>query len=586
MLNWTFAENEPDSELRSRLDELTGRWADVESRDLASILKENRHRTVIRLASENSATAWILKKYRHRGAATQLRHGLGSSHARREYRALQRVSEWGLRAPRPLAFGEERKGLLVSEGALVMEEVPEAAPLTTRLVELFGRGGPEDLETARAALFAAGHAARIFHERGGHHPDLHGGNFLCSKGEPGLFVIDLHSCRFPGYVPHWLRRRGLSKVYHSFYGIVPRDELRWTLAGYLADSGDGPVDFGEDFDAHATRGAEFTARVSELEQTVQGIAAALERRRLRSRTRRCVCESTLFGIRHEGRRRIYHRRSFSPSDLKGLINEDEHPPAGASVLKRSRRGWVARVALEDDGARGHAEVVVKFRRYSWIARLGACLSAHPLRRAWIALRGFVVRELPAPEGLALVESRSVGLVERAWLIQEAVDGEALDRFLWDHYGPGRGEFDRDGAFRRSLAVVLGRLVRRLHDAGVRTHDLSPQNVLVEGDGIVSGEPRVRFVDLDDVRFGSPDGPGDERRAANLIQLGNLPEGHIRSFDLLRALRAYDGASGRFYSGRWIHRLRRSLLAEAFRTLQRMTAQGVEDEVGAEEPSSV
>lgn len=93
--------------------------------------------------------------------------------------------------------------------------------------------------------------------------------------------------------------------------------------------------------------------------------------------------------------------------------------------------------------------------------------------------------------------------------------------------------------RRELAAVLGGLVRRLHEAGVRLDDPHQRNFLVRG---AASQPEVIPVDLRDVRcLRRPLGPAARRRNLLLLYqtLGLLGTRSLR----LRFLKAYlPGAS--------------------------------------------
>ena len=369
-------------------------------------------------------------------------------------------------------------------------------------------------------------------------------------------------------------------------------ELRWFLCGYLMDSNSQP-------DAESLQSEEqVQSLLSErkwrmllqIEKDALGMAEKMERRRLKSRTKRCLKNSTSFKINRKGARRVFHLQSFPLSSSEDLA---EQIPGG-EFIKVSNRGWVAR--NESTGR----ELVVKFCRYSFLEKLAALFGSHRLKRAWVACHGLRVRLLPTPLGLALVEQRRWGLLECAWLIQEAVPGgRSLDQYLWQEYGSEKIFSGTKARNKFSVAREIGTLLRRLHDSGIRMHDFSPQNVLVlpqllnsdpkngsnrpgkdvqkeleEGE-IASLQFAIKdhplwFVDLDDVRFRQS--LNRRCRERNLIQIGNLPEGHVSVADRLRALRTYDAGEKDFYRRDCISQLRHGLHAEAFRTIQRMTRQ--------------
>jgi hypothetical protein len=121
-----------------------------------------------------------------------------------------------------------------------------------------------------------------------------------------------------------------------------------------------------------------------------------------------------------------------------------------------------------------------------------------------------------------------------------------------------------------LAQALGRLVRSLHDAGLSPHDLSPQNLLVRpallGSPPPGFDPPVLVTDLDHLYLWKPVSERSRRRS--LAQVGNLPEGHVSWSDLWRGLSAYDRGEERFCRRDFALDLRRRLVAEHWRVLER------------------
>jgi tRNA A-37 threonylcarbamoyl transferase component Bud32 len=296
--------------------------------------------------------------------------------------------------------------------------------------------------------------------------------------------------------------------------------------------------------------------------------ASRERQRLESRSKRCLKRSTLFDVVKEGETRTYHLRARSRKELAALWTRD---PRG-KLLKRSSRGWVAAA-----GAAG-ADVCVKYRAYTWPESLLSLVRAHRLRRAYTAGHALRVRGIASPRVIALHERRPLGCVREAHLVTELIPGATrLDRHLMDEYW-GKPRLSGPSSRRKhDLARRIGRFVRALHDAKISAGDLSPQNLLVTAGAAEetpeTGLPPLHLVDLDDVHVAED--VSLRERGRNLVQLGNLPEGHITTVDLLRALRAYAGGDERYWNRRWIHELREALLDEHLRVVVRRAAGGRE-----------
>ena len=78
--------------------------------------------------------------------------------------------------------------------------------------------------------------------------------------------------------------------------------------------------------------------------------------------------------------------------------------------------------------------------------------------------------------------------------------------------------------------------------------------------------KLHLVDLDHLYLWQP--LWMRGRCKNLVQVGNLPEGHISTCDLLRGLHAYARGEARFWSHDWMSRLRLQLLDEHLRVILR------------------
>jgi tRNA A-37 threonylcarbamoyl transferase component Bud32 len=542
-------------------------------------LKENRLRTVLLVDPPDrpeGTPRWVIKSYRHIRLVDRWRHAVVQSSAAREYHILRRLHEHGFPVPRPLAYGLRHQAGVVVEGLLIMEEIPDARNFHDDVKVLHASGARREL---RSLLIRIGHIVRGLHDRGIWHPDLHPGNFLV-RGEAEAYLIDLHSCLFPGVMPRFLRVRSVAEMAY-LREVLPDSDFRWLLAGYLFTSSTdaspieqlkqkGVVPQMELVPGSSVLPPGFMARIVEFERPVCRRYARRLRRRLRSRTQRCLMHSTTFTVERSNGLKWYRRRAAPREVLDPHVSRSFEGDA----IKIRESGQVVRADLGELGS-----VIVKYRRYGWRSSLASLCAAHRLKVAWIAAHGLGVRLLPTPEALALVERRTLGCVREAWLfVRECEDAEPLDQFLW-HAKTPLGE-PINPAERQALARHLGELLRKLHEMGVRPHDLSPQNILVKRDalaGLVEGVSRnaesapplaIAFIDLDDMRFRGH--VVDAKRMRNLVQVGNLPEGHVSVTDRLRALRAYDGGRHVYYSPARIRALRVALLEEAYRTINRMT----------------
>jgi hypothetical protein len=175
---------------------------------------------------------------------------------------------------------------------------------------------------ARALVERAGRLIRAFHDRGISHGDLHSGNLLVAPGPGdrcGLDVIDLHS------EGRALRRGGPTRAVAAFArrGHGARRQLRLLLA-YLGVRPDRRV-------------------LARSWAAVEAGVAARERRRLRSRGRRCIEESQTFTA-DVGPFTGWRRRDTGVEVLVAALAAHDRALAarGPTVLKDGRKSRVTR----------------------------------------------------------------------------------------------------------------------------------------------------------------------------------------------------------------------------------------------------
>jgi tRNA A-37 threonylcarbamoyl transferase component Bud32 len=135
--------------------------------------------------------------------------------------------------------------------------------------------------------------------------------------------------------------------------------------------------------------------------------------------------------------------------------------------------------------------------------------------------------------LALGESRSLAHAGESYLITASLEGtQPLNLFLAATL-PSLPE-SRRTRLRQRLATELGRLVARIHSAGILHNDLHAANLLVR----VEDDDRISLyvIDLSSVRLGAPLDWATSRR--NLVMLNGWFVPRVSRADRLRFWRAY------------------------------------------------
>jgi len=412
--------------------------------DSVEVLKSNPARTVMSLAGDIPV---IVKRYNVRTAGECLKHIVAPSKAAAAFRAFRLCAEKAIPVSQILAWGEDRSGALLRRSCIIERRIDNAVPLGEYIADHFsGAAGGR-----RASIMqAVGSLLAEIHAAGLSHPDFHPGNILVrwtASGEPELFVVDLHPVRRLRLLRSRRRVKDIAKLYHSLRPVAQDDDLKELLAAYSEAA--GPFRVPE-------------ARIARL-------ARKLESTRLRSRTKRCVKQSSQFTKERVNGLTVYRRRDWPTDELQAALREHEEARTlrDARLVKESRKSWVTVVPCS---ARRYSEkLVVKEPRLrvSFKGRRGT-VNILRMRRAWIAANAFTVRGFSVPQHLALVEKRFLGIPRRAWLVSRYLQNAPdLDRYLESHP-------DLPSGFLNQLAGTVSKLFR----SGIYHNDLSGKNILI------------------------------------------------------------------------------------------------------------
>ncbi len=464
-------------------------------------------------ATAGGAT-FLLKHYHSAGLVNALKYTILPTRASTEWKVMQRFNELGIPTARPIIFGEKRRlGFLADSffAASFIDDSKSYGPFTLKLM----RQGLWN-ETIKTVLFSK--LARLtaqLHEASVFHADFHLGNVLVSNQKspsPDLHVIDLHTV----YFPRRLKRRqillNLARVAESIRQLGA-DQVPIFLDMYL-DLRPG-----------------FAPSTKDLAAEVGRLVAALDRRKIKSRTRRCLLRSSRFTPARRGRFKMNLRRTVTPQEVIDIISaHDSVAPSGDSrLIPPSNKNKVT--ALKATISSGPTKFCVKeYRPRSIVRRLLPLASE--AKRSWIAGLGLEVRQTPTPETVAWVRGQG-----REFIITRFIEGAFK---LHDYALRARMELPIEErlAFVDALTADVAGFIRHIHETGVCHHDLCEQNILVAGKG-----PRrtLYLIDLDTVTFRRRLSYG--RIVKNLVQLGHLP-GDVGVLVKARFLTLYTGQTPR------------------------------------------
>src|SRR4030042_698260 len=236
------------------------------------------------------------------------------------------------------------------------------------------------------------------HRSGLLHQDLHAGNFLWD-GE-SFFIIDLHRARLLHSLSLNQRLWNLSHLFHSLRSIwEEKEQLRFLDQYFEGDSVS-------------------SQKKKEYLMKIHSWMVRLQKRQWRSRTKRCLKESTEFSVKKEKGITIYLRNDLSLDRLKKVIESHlafvrEKP---SDLLKNSPEVKV--FLIEDEKGRVY---VKQFCYPHFWERMKDNFSLSKGLKAWLGGNGLGVRGVASVRPLALVENRAWLGVEEGSLLMEALD---------------------------------------------------------------------------------------------------------------------------------------------------------------------
>jgi len=360
------------------------------------------------------------------------------SKGRREFRIASRLERENLNIPRPLGWMERTRSGLVGESYYISEAIGKGVSLI------------EEAAKSRELhmILQLATTVRRFQDAGLFHQDLHGGNFLW-EGD-SLFLTDLHRAKIVKRLSPEQKLWNLAHLFHSLRSAWGEREQLQFLAHFdersLSDS----------------------QRKEILFQKIYPVMDRLQRRQWRSRTKRCLKESTEFTVHTEKGVRYFHRRDFSTEDLGRVLEEhrDLVRKSSSSLVKNSPE-----VVVSILGNRGGKICLKQFCYPHLWDRLKEHFRSSKGIKAWVAANGIRARGLASLKPLALLEKKNwVGLKESVLFMEALAEDEEMDRYILK----GFGDLRRKRLFIKTFACWL----RSLHKMDLYHKDMKTCNILV------------------------------------------------------------------------------------------------------------
>jgi tRNA A-37 threonylcarbamoyl transferase component Bud32 len=435
----------------------------------------------------------FFKRDRSRGWIESFKYFLFRSKARKEYFIADQLRKKNLNIPNPLGWMEKTRVGFVKESYYLSEAMGNGTSFIQDPVKKM-----ED-----TFLYELAKTVRTIHDSGLFHKDLHAGNFLWNGAS--FFLTDLHRAKIVRAVSFDQRLLNLSQLFHSLRSAWDEGKRFRFMDKYF--EGD-PVP--------SEKKEEFFRKIGTLMDRLQ-------MRQWRSRTKRCLMESTEFSLKREKGVTIYHRRDF-PVDRSKKVVEDHLSLIKEKPSALTKISPEVIVSLLDDG---REKVGVKQFRYSHFLDIFKNLF-RPSKglRSWVAGNGLMARGIPSLNPLALFEQRKWWGVNESFLIMEASQkGLEMDRYILE----GFVDFRKKRLFIKHFAQWLS----HLHQRNLYHQDMKTCNILVSENG---GTWDFYLLDLEDIRL---DKKVDEKSLfKNFLQLNtSIPKTMTRT-DRLRFLKEY------------------------------------------------
>jgi tRNA A-37 threonylcarbamoyl transferase component Bud32 len=456
------------------------------------VIKESiwRWAALIRLPN---GRRFFLKRDKTKGWMEGLKYLFSPSKGQKEFLIASQLEKWSLNIPNPLGWMERVRKGLVRESYYLSEAIGTGVSFI------------EEVAKAREphSIIELAMTVRKFQEAGLFHQDLHGGNFLW-KGD-FLFLTDLHRAQIVKPLSLNQRLWDLSHLFHSLRSMWGEEEQLQFLNQYFEGR----------FDDSQKREI--------LHQKIHPVMGRLQKRQWRSRTKRCLKESTEFTVQRAKGIRYFHRKDFPLDRLKRVMQEHrdlvrERP---FSLIKYSPEVIVS--ILNDEGERiclkqfcyPHfwGQVKEHFRRSKGL-------------KAWMAANGMRARGIPSLKPLALVERKNwIGLKESFLFMETLADDQEMDRYILK----GFADLNKKRLFIKAFA----RWLDGLHKMSLYHKDMKTCNILVSERGETWD---FHLLDFEDIRMNER--VNWKKLFRNFLQLNTSTPKVMTRVDRFRFFREY------------------------------------------------
>ena len=490
------------------------------------IIRENNVRVSMLIDIPEQGEPIFVKHYKCRGVGDRLKYLLVTSKVTSEWNTIHALLDSDITVARPLAKAERRHYRCLTDSYLVTEAVVNAQPLRDYLTNLSNKTSLQEiLKIKRTIIEKVAELISKIHAEGFFYRDLHAGNILVSTRENEnvqIYPIDFHKAWHFNKLPLWMRFRDLAQLKNSL-NLSQTDQLRFLKS-------------------YARKYPLLKGGLKESVKKINKKAAKLWRAHLKSRTKRCLLESSEFAVKNVSGMSLYFRKVYPEAAIREIITTYDAgvSMSRATVLKKTHKETVSSLPVTDPDVFSSRQLLLKEARVQGLPnRLIQTLTRSRAKRAWIAARGLQVRGINTPAALGLIEMKQWALITRSILISEFIENAyELNGFVLKYFkdiNTGHAVCSKE-----SFIVKLAKILKKLHESGIYHADLKSNNILVNLDD--KNEVHFYFVDLDRVYFKNK--LSFEQMANNLAQINASISDCITPADRLKFFRIYAEGTSR------------------------------------------
>jgi tRNA A-37 threonylcarbamoyl transferase component Bud32 len=435
----------------------------------------------------------FFKKDKAKGWAEYVKYLFSPTKGQKEFLIASQLERKNLNIPKPLGWLERVRRGLVRESYYLSEAIGTGVSFIEEVVK-----SKEPHSIIELAM-----TVRKFQDAGLFHQDLHGGNFLWDGAS--LFLTDLHRAKIVESLSLNQRLWNLAHLFHSLRSTWGEKEQLQFLDQYFEGVPDG------------------LKKREILFQRIYPTMDRLQKRQWRSRTKRCLKESTEFTVQKERGVCYFRRRDFSLDRLKRVMEKHQAlvRERSSSLVKYSPEVIVS--ILNDEGEKIGLKQFCYPHFWGWVKE-------HFRRskglKAWIAANGMRSRGIPCLKPLALVERRNwMGLKESLLFMETPVKDQEMDRYILKGF---------EGINRKRFFIkTFARWLDGLHRMSLYHQDMKTCNILVSEIGETW---EFRLLDFEDIRMDEK--VNRKKLFRNFLQLNTSTPRVMTRADRFRFFREY------------------------------------------------